>query len=413
MTFLETFLARGRTLKPVTILAVLAVVVVVVAVLTPESGGKREGGRSSFSAGSDGVRMMFELAQRMGWRADRRLTPLDSTAKSVAPTVHVVLAPGQALGAHEVHRLLMNVRQGGGLIFALDDGGEIADSLGLATGRPDRFLADYADPACPAPPTFSERSLMAIPPEVHQIVWRRPAPGPTVPLVTTKRRTDGFSVGVGFPMGAGRVAVVSSSAIFTNDALRECRWGADIAAARVLEYVRPANVAHPSLVFDEYHHGFGMHGGSLSAVTGYLVHTSSGRFLAQALIAGLLLVLAKAPRPIVPHDPERIVRRSPLEHAEALGQAYADVGATRTVAARLVSGLRRRVGRIVPGGARLDDRAFLDSVAGRWPDARPSVSVVDRALREPMPPRELAAVGDAVRDIEHHLTTSPPPTTRS
>src|SRR5204863_38384 len=80
-----------------------------------------------------------------------------------------------------------------------------------------------------------------------------------------QRLDAGFPVAVGVPMGAGRVAVVSTSAVFTNDAIRVCAWGADVAVARVLEYVRPATTAHPRIVFDEFHHGFGAHAGSLGA----------------------------------------------------------------------------------------------------------------------------------------------------
>ncbi len=394
--------ATRRRLSPAALLGGLALVTVAVAIFTPEAPGMREGGRSSYSSGPDGIRMMFELAERMGWEARRRVAPLDSVP-ALPSAVHLVVSPAQALGAHEVNRLLSHVRRGGGLIFSVDDADEIADSLGLATGRPSRMLETFDDAGCPPREPF-DASFMSIPPETHQIVWRRPAPGPTVPLVKSHSRLEsGVPVIVGFRLGAGRVVAVSSSAVFTNQSLRECRWGADLATARVLEYVRPGGVSRPTLVFDEYHHGFGMRGGTLKAIAGYLSHTSSGRFLAQALIAGLLLVLAKAPRPVRPRDPVRIARRSPLEHADALGQAYSDVGATRTMATRLVSGLRRRVGRAVPGAARLDDPAFLAAIAGLAPALAPRVSVVERALREPITAREVADVGAAVRDIEGML----------
>jgi len=398
---------------PAKLLAALGVVALIVALLTPESPQSSEGGgRSTYSTAPGGARMLYELAQRMGWQPERRTTTLDSGGATGPTRVHVVLAPSSALGAREVHRLLDDVRRGGALVFALDGADEIADSLGVAQGRPGRFLSGYGDPECPTPQSFSERAVLAVPPEVRQLVWLRPPPGRVVTLASTHDRIDaGFPVAVGFPLGAGRVAVASTSLIFANDVIRQCSWGADVAAARVLEYVRPSGDTRPRLVFDEFHHGYGTHGGSLSAVATYLSRTPSGHFVAQALLAGLLLVLALAPRPIVPRETGRIQRRSPLEHAEALGHAYADVGATRTATARLVSGVRRRVGRVVGAGVGADDETFLSAAAERFPTLAEPVSSVREALRQPVSPRAFVDVGEALKTIEHHLTT--PPTHRS
>jgi Domain of unknown function (DUF4350) len=395
-----------------TILTLLGAVVVLVALLTPEAPVGNNGQRTSYSTGPAGVRMAFELASRMGWRTERRIVPMDSIAAT--PTVQVVLEPNEALGAHEVHRLLDNVRRGGGLVFAIDGADEIADSLGLDLGRPGRFLSTYGDAACKTPASFRDRTLLALPPEVNQIVWRRPAPGPTTILARTHEGIQKtFTVGVGFPLGSGRIAAISSPGLFANDAVRLCGTGADIVVANAFEFVRPPGAAAPRMVFDEYHHGFGMHGGSMTAIAGYLSGTSSGRFLTQALIAGLLLVLARAPRPLPPEDPARVVRRSPLEHADALGHAYADVRATRTATARLVSGVRRRNGRTIakPAGLASDDAAFLDAVEQRHPALHDAVARVRHALAEPVSPRELVAVGQALNDIERRMAA--PPSLRS
>jgi hypothetical protein len=321
-------------------------------------------------------------------------------------TVQVVIDPSVTLGAREVHRLLENVRGGGGLIFTID-AEEIAESLGVASGPPGRFLEGYRDPDYPNPQTFRERALLAIPPELHGLFWKK-APAGTTPIVTTDRRFGKpMPVASGFPMGKGRVAVVSTSAILANDAVGVCEWGADVAVARILEYVRPEDRSPLPLVFDEFHHGFGMHGGSLTAVTRYLTRTPSGHFFAQAIVAGLLLLLALGPRPLPPRDPIFIARRSPLDHADALGHAYADVGATRTAVQHLVSGLRRRVGRTVAVSAGADDAAFLNAVTLRNPSLANSVDVLRRALATPVPPQTLLDVSDALHAIEQQLSMPP------
>jgi hypothetical protein len=206
-------------------------------------------------------------------------------------------------------------------------------------------------------------------------------------------------------MGAGRVAIVGGSDVFSNSAMRACRWGAAIAAVKLTEYLRPPSGETPTLVFDEFHHGFGVHGGSIRAAGLYLAHARS--VLAQALAAGLLLLLAMAPRPLVPRDDTRVTRRSPLEHAAALGRAYEDVRATRTATTALVSGLRRRTRGIVAVPAAASDDEFLSAVAQRIPALGQRIEIVNRARAAQVGPRDFPAVGAALADIEHQLQTTP------
>jgi hypothetical protein len=340
----------------------------------------------------------------MGWSVSSRETQLQSVT---GRDVQVVIGPKDALGSGEVHRLLENVRRGGGLIFTVDDARELADSLGMFL-RSSRgyMMSDRAD-ECPARDNIERRTVM-LPPPIHEIGWRRPPPGRVVTVSTGyTRRTAAAPTVIGLQLGAGRIAAVGVSDMLTNEAMRTCEWGADVAVARAIEFVRPA-AGPASLVFDEYHHGEGVHEGSMIAITRFLSRTSSGRFLAQALLAGLILLFAFAPRPIVPLDAERIVRRSPLEHADALAHAYRDVGATKTATARLVSGVRRRIGRVVGVDARADDATFLDRVVARSPSLANDAAMVKRALRDGMPPRDFPTVGAAIASIERDLSTSPP-----
>jgi hypothetical protein len=394
--------APGRRLRPAMVLTALAVVAVVVALLTPEAADNSGGQLSSYSVAPGGARLSFELAKRLGWSVQRRLTPLDS---GVDPgTVHAVIAPSSDLGAKEIHRLLNDVRAGAGLIIAVDDQDAIIDSLGLRIGVEPRWFGDPLDPRCRNSPI---EGAFVLPPSVRRLAWRRPAPGPTTLLAETDRRFGNLPIALGVHVGRGRVAVVGSADLFRNSAVETCQWGADLIVARAFEFVRPSMTARPTMLFDEYHHGFGTHPGSMTAVARYLARTSSGHVFLQALLAGLVLLLAYAPRPIVPRDPERIARRSPIEHADALGRAYEDVDATRTATAHLVWGLRRRVGRMVGVASGVSDDAFLDAVGRRHSELQASADVVSKALRGPIADREFVAVGDALIEIERHLTSSP------
>jgi hypothetical protein len=378
------------------LLVALTAVVVAVALFTPDDPGKSEGGRSSYSTAPGGIRIAYELAQRTGWHVEQRITPLDSQSTDLS--AQVVIAPSSALGAHEVHRLLENVRRGGGLIVTVDGADEIADSLGVDVDGSGTWLEGANESACADHNSLESRGL-AIPPDIRGLDWKQEPSG----LTTVVRAPKDLDVAQGFPLGQGRVVVVSQSSIFSNDAVRVCRFAADLAVARIFEYVRPTSGVQ-RLVFDEFHHGFGVHNSAVKAIWNYVSDTASGHFVAQLLLAGALLLLAFGPRPLPPNDPERLPRRSPLEHADALAHAYADVDATRTATERLVSGLRRRAGRTVaiPSGA--DDATFLDGVTARDASLASSVQIVRRALNETVPATELNQVGDAIRAIEQQLS---------
>lgn len=390
-----------RRVRPALLLTALAAVAIAVAVFTPESISNTGGDLSSYSAAPGGGKIVFELSRRLGWNATRREAPVEGAIDST--TVHAIIGPRGTIGAGEAHRILMSVRAGAGLVLAIDSKDAITDSLGLGFRRSAPWFTPNVDPECRGARTDA---VFTLPPTVREIVWRRPPPGVVTQLAATDERfAPRIPVALGVRVGRGRVVVVGGADLFRNDVIRNCPWSADVVVVRALEFLRPGTT-HPTLSFDEYHHGFGTHPGSMRAITGYLAYSSSGHFLLQAIIAGLVLLFAKAPRPIVPREPPRIARRSPLEHADALGHAYADVHATRTATAHLVAGLRRRVGRVVAAGGGVGDEVFLDALAYRNPELHDDVQTVRRALVELVEPRDLSAVGDALRRIEQHLTAT-------
>jgi len=386
----------------------LGVLTLLIALFTPEAPGKSQGGLSSYSTAPGGAGIVYDLAGRLGWRTERRTTTLDSLRRrgDTRPTVQVVLAPFEPLGAHEIHNLLENVRQGGGLIFSLDGDDALLDSIGVTSGFRAQFMTTTVDSICDGGRFTSSTDLFAIPPEVREITWTRHAPGRVEPLVHGGPGPRLVS-GVGVRMGKGRVAIVGGSDVFSNSAVRVCRLDADIAVMRLVEYTRPSSGTTPVLVFDEFHHGFGVHGGSLKAAVSYLSRASTGHLLAQALAAGVLLLLAMAPRPLAPRTVTQIMRRSPLEHAAALGRAYEDVGATRTATSSLVSGLRRRMRGIVAVPSSADDGEFLKAVARRIPSLAQRVETVNRARTNETAKRDFAAVGQALATIEEQLQSTP------
>ena len=233
----------------------------------------------------------------MGWRVDRRRRP---SIRREAPAVNVVLAPEQALGAHEVHRLLENVRRGGALIFssrrrrrdrglarrrggtgraipfelrrfhvsAADDVPRHHDGGGAARSQSHRLAPSGAGTDDHARGHQCEAEDVSR--RDRDGTWARPRrDGQLVDALCERCRA---SVRVG--RGRRRLRACSST----------CARRASIAANGVRRISSRLWRAR----------------GSVRAVMSYLAGTSSGHFLTQALVAGLLLVLANAPRPIRP-----------------------------------------------------------------------------------------------------------------
>lgn len=412
--------ARPRVLIPLAIATMLAV-----GLLTPEPNAGRTGDPrlTTYSTNPMGARLFHDLVNKLGWRVARR----DSAALHADErTIHAVLAATRPLRGAEVHELLEHVRKGGALFVVLADGNDgIADSLRVrhqsSGARPLLAPDDTAGCADHPPPRFEglwPGHLSAI----YRLQWRRQPPdslevflrvaNATAAVVITaetdsaeRRPAGGTPAMVGFPFGRGRIVVGSDPDLVRNDALRVCQIGLDVPVIRALEYLREGGAQPRDLfVVDEFHHGFGSQPGTLTVIANYLGATPSGRLFAQLVAAGLLLLLALSPRLVAPREPGRVERRSPLEHVDALARAYERVSATRTVTARLLRGLRRRVHRTSPAGSSETNDAFLARVESATPSLAPAVELIRRALATPVSRRELGDVGTALQDVESSLT---------
>ena len=250
------------------------------------------------------------------------------------------------------------------------------------------------------------------------LAWTHGSPPGREPLVFgrvsrpeglgTDARAKGGPTAVGVRYGRGRLVLVADPDLLRNDVLRVCTWGADVITVRMLEFLREPESGRPArdrVVFDEYHQGFGVQPGTFRAVALFLGGAASGHALLQLCGAGLVLLLALGPRVLSPREEPVDERRSPLEHIDALARAYSRAHATRTVAARLVHGTRRRIGRALGGAAERDDDAFLEGAARRSPERASDVALVRHALADQLSERELSAAGAALARIESSLRT--------
>ncbi|HEX5075123.1 MAG TPA: DUF4350 domain-containing protein [Gemmatimonadaceae bacterium] len=425
--------SRPRRSRRRIVLAILAAAIVLVALLTPEDTGGRTGDArlTSRSTESQGAAALFELAGRLGWQPTQRLT--DSIPLGDTTSVHLVLDPPIAPSATETHEILDRVRRGAGLVFVLGSG-PLADSLGLGSrvpragsvvgaaqlivGASGPLVAEDTTSCANRDAGWLSAGLPFWPDRQTHILairWegQRPAGARALATVRTVSGVAGNELPavIGFPLGRGRVVVAADPDLLRNDVLRVCRWGADVVAIRMLEYASedaPGGGRRQRLVFDEYHQGYGEQPGTVRGIVTYLRRTASGHFVLQLAAAGLVVLLAIGPRLIPPRAAERIERRSPLEHVDALARAYRAVGATRTATLRLVHGVRRRVDRSLGGrGDATTDDAFLAWARERVPARSGDIDLVRQALERPVPRRQLEDVGQALRRLEASLTSFP------
>jgi hypothetical protein len=386
-----------RALRPQAVLAVLVVVLVLGVLLTPARvPADPRPNLTTYSAEPGGAKGVHEVARRLGWRPTRRLTPLRGTLDTDA--AYLVLAPPSDLTSSEVTALLDAVRRGAGLVFVPRDGSPLADSLGVE--RSERRFDELATFGAtgPEPDEDEEDDERASPATRYTLAGAPLARGDTALVLAVRDSGRVRPVVAGFPLGRGRVVAVADPRLLVNDVLRE--GDNAMVAVRALEYAAPAPGAR--LVFAEYHFGHGERLGMAELAWRALAGTAPGRATLALVAAALLLLMAVGPRPIAPVERLRLERRSPLEHVGALARAYEQIAATRSTVRRLVRGLRRRHAPARPAGE--PEERWLDAIRARHPGAAADIAIVERALREPLPPADLRAAGDALARIETLLT---------
>ena len=374
------------------------VVVVVGTLLTPNTNPVSAGRLTTFASDPGGARGFFEVARRLGWPVTQRLDPFQAPLDSNA--VYVILRPPVGLTSLEASAVLTAVRAGAGVLLVPGAASTIADSLGIevvSTGLgPHEMVRQAAWDSLGVRPTGSWPFALI---EVSDS-----APRSTVTLLAARRvkvsiQVDTLPLVVGIRLGKGRIAVLADGDILENSELRS--ETAAVLPIRLLEWVAPGR--RPTLVFPEYHQGYGRHASVTRSIRRAVFGTPAGRTAAQLIAAALVLLLVAGIRPISPRTRARIQRRSPIEHVGALAHAYAQVGATRTATRRLVRGLRRRhpIGTLRTA----TDEEYLASITARHPAVAPQVELLLAASTESQPPARFREAGAAVAHIERILST--------
>lgn len=387
-----------RRVTPASVLTAAALVVVLFVLLMPRPTEERGIGLDSRSMGLTGARGLYTTLARLGYPVRR------DSARLAAPlspnATYVVLAPAIPLTIEETNAMLDAVRHGA-TVFVTLGRGALDDSLGFVEGR-----------SLPALATVEDTRVIGGPvPRIH-------SPYPPIPLVGSVELGDSVTavqstafmwyassdsggsvdaIMLGRPFGRGHAVAIAPAMVLTNQLLRT--------GPPAIAFVRALEWAHDTgpVIFDEYHHGAGIHADPLGATIDALTDTALGRATLMALAAALVLLVSVASRPIAPVDVTVVRRRSPLEHVQALARAYLQTGAGHLGAERLVRGLRRRHPLGLPRG--VSDRVYLETVRVRFPAATDDARVLLDALERTATTRIIPA-RDAVASIEQILRTA-------
>lgn len=403
--------------RPKVVLPFVGAIALLVALLTPEPSLGRIGDvrLSSRLTGSLGAAALARTAERFGFAvAARDSSPVPDSTKSAGRTIHAVLAPPLEITPWEAHQYLERVRRGDAMLLVLGGQSALADSLHVTTTSGGGLLRVPASDTAGCRPdrTFLPSLWPDNRVHLYGLLWTHGAPPPRE--IFARRagpleggRTRWAEAAAGLTLGEGRVAVVGDPDLLRNDVLAHCAWGADVIAMQMLEWLRAGgDQPRTTLVFDEYHQGYNHRETLAGVVWGFLTGHPLGRALLALAVAGLVLLLAVGPRAIVPRDREMIERRDPLEQVDALAHAYEQVEATRTATARLLQVLRHRVEGTGAFHRARSDEAFLADSAHAAPGRVSDVALIERALREPLPRRELPEVAAALRRLEESLLTT-------
>lgn len=380
---------------------------------TPTIGRDGDPRLTTKSADPLGAKLFYELAGRMGY------TTLRGSNAQLPGGPHLILAvldPVAELNAVEVHDMMQHLRAGGALLVVLGAHTDVlSDSLHITVEELGAAVIPRLGSTrqCATGFVFTRNGLwlgpatlfaLKIPDSLRHDMR-------TFTFVDMYGGTRSDTAGprpstVGLPVGAGRVVVASDPDILRNDALRVCGYGLDIAATDALQYLSGGGTTERrTIIFDEFHQRGISRTGMVALMRQYLFEVPSGRALLQLCAAGLVLLIAAIPRVLPPREDRRLERRSPLEHVDALARAYAQVGATRTGALRLVRGMQRRLGRnSTRAGANRSDEEFLTRIADSKPALAADVATIRHALHTTVNPTQFIDVGNAIHRVEAALT---------
>ncbi|HYK82344.1 MAG TPA: DUF4350 domain-containing protein [Gemmatimonadales bacterium] len=398
----------------------LVVAGAVVAGLRSNHRGREGEPPSTFFAGPDGSKAIYDVLVRLGRPAERRRTPLyDLTqGRRAAPALLVEADPPDELTAAELEQVVRYV-QGGGAVLAVGAAGGITRCAGWAVQGPGPYATESLPVQQPGPglelpparavlrPFDSLPDSGSLTQRLRRELNRESSCGALGQAVvdTLLRTEQGKPVVVRLrARGGGRLTLVADDGYVRNRV-----WRTTDVPYFVLPLLTPPRPGR--VTWDEYHQGFGRSGSLVGALLAWLTTAPAGWAVLQLLAVSLVALAVAAVRFGPPRAVVERRRRSPLEHLEALAAGLEGAGGVDTAVALTVAGLRRRLGRAAALAPEAQ-RAWLAALELALPTAagRTAVRRLQQAINQPGGPERALAAAQAVEDVWQELR---PPTTRA
>jgi hypothetical protein len=385
---------KRRELVVVAIVVSIASALFVIAAPEDRAASSLDRRLTTLRSTPDGALALYLTLTELGVPVDRRLTPLVD-ADSV-PLHLALLAPTETPTPREVAALRERIASGGTLIYVARRDDSMLAQLGLdlvwiqpeMERTPFRNVAGVAADPLPHRWTDGMRRVTGF---TRAFAGPDSTARPGTPLLIAE---DTFVVALELQLGAGRVLALSDPAPLSNGRIAES--GAALLFARAAKEMTSSGAA---LVFDEFHHG--ARGGSVfSGVRRFLLQQRVGHGALQVMVVLLLALLVAGRRlgSALPAPPR--MRRSPLEHVDALAQVYREARARRIPSTLLIAGLARRLGRARPRDD-AEATALIDRLGKTVPAAGAAAVALEQALRNDT--RDLLAVSRGVDRLTDEL----------
>lgn len=343
--------------------------------------------RSSLLSGPAGTRGLAEALRRLGVRVEARERSLADLDTEPASHLLVLLDLPQALSRPEIQALHRFVARGGRLLVAG------RSRLGACFG----FSAQGTGlDSLPVRPEGTgelpfTRAFLGGTPLAEECAGLVPEATDTL-LATISGRP--VAVRLTYRSG-GRVTLLADARFVSNRVLRETGAGPVVIPWFLDD--RPSTV-----VFDEFHQGFEIHGSLVAAAARWTFSSPSGWAALQLAAAGAVLLFLAAVRfgPTTAGVERR--RRSPTEHLVALATGLERARASEPAVALVVAGLRRRLGRVSTAAPPPDAaRRWLDTLArtARSPRAKEAADRLAAIADAPDYPDRIVDAGNGVEDV--------------
>jgi hypothetical protein len=354
--------------------------------------------RSTYLTTRDGARGLTDALGILGVAVERRRHPLFALATDAHPPgdVLLILDPAMPMTTAEQREVARYLASGGRVVLAGATGVEHRFGVGMVSVRE---LAGKVDSQPVRPPA----GIGALP-GADWVLGRGWPPADERRGMLRPERVDtllaavsGRAVAARYAFRGGGVALVLADGRWVaNAVLRETDAG-----ALVIPWIMELDPRR--VIADEYHQGFGQGGAIFSAAWRWLVHAPAGWAILQLAFVALVALAAGAVRfgPAL-----RVlvrVRRSPLEHLDALATGLERSGGHQVAVDLLGRGLQRRLQRGGGAAASATRRAeWLATVAraADRPETQRAVKRLRSLMREPGGGEEhVLQTAQAVEDV--------------